>query len=340
VNIDEYIRRNNPGWDRLTVLTAAASKRSARLAPAELDELLALYQRTSAQLSHARVHYQDQALTMRLTELVAEANAVLYTAPSRPARVVADFFGREFPTAVWSARWFVVASALITLVPALVMGIWVATSDAAVGTLGTDAAREAYVEEEFEDYYSSAPAAQFSTEVLVNNIRVSFMAFALGIFFCLGTVYILGYNGLNVGAAAGLFHSASVGEPGKFWGLILPHGMLEITAVIVAGAAGLRLGWCLIAPGDKTRARALADEARRSVVIVLGLMLAFIVAGIIEGFVTPSTLANPVRIGIGFGAWLLFVVWVVAYGRQPEGVTPEVVSSERDQSRPVALIRR
>jgi uncharacterized membrane protein SpoIIM required for sporulation len=337
VNIDEYLRRNQADWERLRVLTLAASKRSNRLSPVEVDELLALYQRASAQLSHARVHYRDQALTMRLTELVAEANAVIYTAPSRPARVVADFFGREFPAAVWAARWFVLASALITLVPALVIGTWVATSDEAVGTLGTDAAREAYVEEEFEDYYSSAPAAQFSTEVLVNNIRVSFMAFALGIFFCVGTVYLLGYNGLQVGAAAGLFHSASVGEPGKFWGLILPHGMLEITAVIVAGAGGLRLGWCLIAPGDKTRARALADEARRSVVIILGLTIAFIVAGIIEGFVTPSSLPNPIRLGIGFGAWLLFVAWVVLYGRTGGA---EARPEDAAQSRPVALIRR
>lgn len=315
VNIDEYIRRNTSSWDRLAALTLVAGRRGARLSPAELDELLALYQRSSAQLSHARVHYRDQALTMRLTQLVADANAVIYTPPSRPLRVLGDFFRRQFPVAVWSARWFVLAAALVTFVPALAMGIWVATSDEAVGTLGTEAAREAYVEQEFEDYYSSAPAAQFSTEVLVNNIRVSFMAFALGIFFCLGTVYILGYNGLSVGAAAGLFHAPSIGEPSKFWGLILPHGTLELTAVVVAGAAGLRLGWCLIAPGDTTRGRALAAEGRRSVVIVLGLTVAFVAAGIIEGFVTPSSLPTAMRIGIGLGAELVFVAWIVLFGR-------------------------
>src|SRR4030095_11230443 len=121
--------------------------------------------------------------------------------------------------------------------------------------------REAYVNHDFEAYYSSAPAAQFASQVFSNNVLVAFQAFALGILFCVGTLFVLVQNGANLGLAAGLF--AAVGQRPKCWGLILPHGLLELTSVFVAGGAGLRLGWTLIDPGDPPRALGLAAEGRR-----------------------------------------------------------------------------
>src|SRR5439155_8724245 len=173
--------------------------------------------------------------------------------------------------------------------------------------------REAYIHSQFEDYYSSRPAAEFSTEVLVNNITVAFIAFAVGVFLCVGTAALLIDNGWKIGAAGGLFVHAH--EAGKFFGLILPHGLLELSSVTIAGAAGLRLGWTVIAPGDRPRGEALAEEGRRSVVIVLGLMLCFITAGLIEGFVTPSGLPVAVRVGIGVLVELAFIFWIVTRGR-------------------------
>ena len=130
-------------------------------------------------------------------------------------------------------------------------------------------------DEDFEDYYSSAPAAAFASQVFTNNVRVAIFAFAGGIAFCLLTAGILLFNGAQVGLAAGLF--AAVGQSPKFWGLILPHGLLELTAVCVAGGAGLRLGWTLIDPGDRPRATALVEEGRRAMAIVLGLVVVFAV---------------------------------------------------------------
>ena len=150
--------------------------------------------------------------------------------------------------------------------------------------------------------------------MLINNIQVSFLAFAGGVFLCLGTAVILVQNGINVGIAAGLFSHAT--QTGKFFGLILPHGLLELTSVTIAGAAGLRIGWAIIAPGDRPRAVALAEEGRRSVVIVLGLMLCFLVAGIIEGFVTPSGLPTFARIGVGTVVELGFLTWIVTRGQR------------------------
>ena len=321
MNIDGYIARNQPTWDRLAHLTARARRGVKHLAPGELDEFIQLYQRTSSHLSYARTYYGNTALNARLTRLVAAASGVVYGKRARTLRTVRTFFSTTFPAAVWNARRFVLVSALLTFLPAIAIGVWVANSDAALEATGPDAVREAYVNEDFESYYSSEPAAQFATEVTVNNIQVSILAFAMGILLCLGAAYVLVLNGSNVGVAAGLF--AAVGQQPKFWGLILPHGLLELTAVVIAGAAGIRLGWAIIAPGDRTRVEALSREGRRSIVIILGLVAAFITAGAIEGFVTGSTLPTFARVGLGVVVELAFLTYIVVQGRAAEakGIT-------------------
>jgi uncharacterized membrane protein SpoIIM required for sporulation len=321
VDVDGYIAAHEYDWGRLASLTRRARRSVRRLPPAELDELIRLYQRVSAHLSHARATFGNVGLNSRLTRLVADANGVIYGKRARTIGTIVTFVADTFPAAVWRSRRFVMVAALLTFGPALAMGSWLAVSDRAVEASAPEAVREAYLEEDFESYYSSEPAAQFATEVTVNNIQVSILAFALGIFGCVGAAYILIFNGANVGFAAGLFHAA--GEAPKFWGLILPHGLLELTAVVVAGAAGLRLGWAIIAPGDRTRTDALTEEGRRSVVIIIGLIVAFIVAGTIEGFVTGSSLGTPVRVGIGIAVELAFIVYVVTQGRDAvaRGVT-------------------
>ncbi len=313
MDIDRFIARNTRTWDRLDELSSRAGRGLRRLTPAEVDELVEKYQRVSSHLSHARVAYADPALTARLTRLVSQANGVIYASRSRTMRAVSDFFAWRFPAAVWQSGRFVAISAALLLVPALAVGAWIATSDEALEASAPDAVREAYLEEDFEDYYSSEPATQFATEVTVNNIQVAITAFATGVLLCLPAVFLMIFNGANVGFAGGLF--AEAGELGKFFGLILPHGLLELTAVIIAGAAGLRLGWAVIAPGDRTRGQALGDEARRSGVIALGLVLAFAVAGIIEGFVTGRGVPTGLRVGIGVAAEAAFLTWIVVQGR-------------------------
>ncbi|MCB1016884.1 MAG: stage II sporulation protein M [Acidimicrobiales bacterium] len=313
MDIDRYLVAHQASWDRLEELTARARRGIRRLDPDELDELVARYQRTSTHLSYVRTNFDSPALTIRLTRIVAAARGVIYGKRARTVRAVGEFFTTTFPAAVWDARRFVVASFLLTFLPALAMGAWIANSDAALEATAPAALREAYVNEDFESYYSSAPAGQFATEVTVNNIQVSILAFAAGILLCVGAAYVLVLNGANVGVAAGLFVAA--GEQPKFWGLILPHGLLELTAVVIAGAAGLRLGWAIIAPGDRRRTAALADAGRRSVVIIMGLVAAFVTAGLIEGFVTGSALPTWARVGLGASVELAFVSYLVVQGR-------------------------
>src|SRR5437870_316593 len=297
MDVDTFLTTNQPGWDRLTALVSRATRGVGRLSPDELEELVVLYQRAATELSYARTNFRDPALSASLSRLVARAGAVVYGTRPRTWRAVGRFFAVTFPAAVWYSRRFVAASAALFLVPAFAVGLWLANSPAAVEASGPKAVREAYVNHDFQDYYRSAPAGEFASQVFTNNVQVSILAFAGGIAFCLLTAFVLVFNGAHVGVAAGLF--AAVGQQAKFWGLILPHGLLELTAVFVAGGAGLRLGWTIIDPGDRRRATALVEEGRIAFVVVLGLVGVFAMAGTIEGFVTGSALPTAARVAIG-----------------------------------------
>src|SRR5207302_3455218 len=288
MDVDTFLTTNQPGWDRLTALVSRATRGVGRLSPDELEELVVLYQRAATELSYARTNFRDPALSASLSALVARAGAVVYGSRPRTLRALGRFFAVTFPAAVWYSRRFIAVSTALFLVPAFVVGLWVANSPRAVEATGPKAVREAYVNQDFEQYYKSAPASEFASQVFTNNVQVSIYAFAAGIAFALPTAFILMFNGANVGVAGGLF--ASVGQQVKFWGLILPHGLLELSAVIIAGGAGLRLGWTLIDPGDRPCRTALADEGRRALAIVLGLVVVFAAAGTIEGFVHGSSL--------------------------------------------------
>jgi uncharacterized membrane protein SpoIIM required for sporulation len=329
VDIDTFITRNQATWDRLDELSRRAGRGARRLAPTEVDELVDTYQRVSSHLSYARAAFADPVLTGRLSRTVGQAAGVVYAARSRPVQAVSDFFAWRFPAAVWQSGRFVLASALLLLVPALAVGAWIATSDAALDASAPEAVRQAYLDEDFESYYSSEPASQFATEVTVNNIQVAFTAFAFGALLCIPTALIIAFNGANLGFAGGLF--ADAGQLDKFFGLILPHGLLELTAIVIAGAAGLRLGWAVIAPGDRTRAQALGREARRAGVIALGLVVAFVAAGIIEGFITGRGVPTGLRVAIGVVAELVFVGWIVVQGHAAtrRGVTGEMGELDR-----------
>lgn len=328
MDIDAFVATNQFQWQRLEQLTFKA-RRLSNVGPDELDELVGLYQRTGSQLAHARLAYRsDDALVGRLTYLVAEAHSVLYgTRTTEPGRAITRFFTVSFPAAIWSIRWFIAISAALTLLPWIVLTIWIGISPDAFDLTADEAVRTAYIERDFESYYSSQPAQNFASQVFLNNVRVAILAFAAGILLCVFTALILVYNGANVGMAGGLF--THVGEWERFWGLILPHGLLEISAVIVAGAAGLRLGWTVIAPGNRTRWRALTDDGRYIGNVVIGLVLAMFIAGLIEGFVTGRPWPTSLRVGIGVVAFTAFWAWPVLYGRRAARIDAEAVTHER-----------
>ena len=329
MDIDRYISLNQPAWDRLGQLTRRARTRVGELDPAELDELLQLYQRTSAQLSYARTYFHDPALTARLTRLVADASGVIYGKRARSTHVLRTFFLVTYPAAVWDSRRFVLIGAALLFVPAIAMGAWLLHDPRALDASGSPARRQVYVHDQFEQYYSDQPHALFFTEVTVNNIGVSFIAFAGGAAFGVFGVFELIRNGLGIGQAGAWMISAGSGM--RFFGLIAPHGLLELSAICIAAGTGLRLGWVLIAPGDRTRSAAAAEQGRRSIAVVMGLTTMFIAAGTIEGFVTGSGLAPVLRVAVGVAAWLGYMSYLIVFGRAAaaQGFTGELGEVDR-----------
>lgn len=309
MDVDAYVAAHSGEWRRLEQLLG----RTSRLSGDEVDELVTLYQRAGAHLSVVRSSSPDPALVARLSALVARARAAVSGSHSPAWKDFARFFAVVYPVALYrSARWWVPVSVGFILV-GLAVGAWVATNPDVQATIAAPEEIRQLVEHDFEDYYSSAPAGSFAARVTTNNAFVAALVLATGILI-LPVVWILWENALNVGIAGGLM--AANGRADLFFGLILPHGLLELTCVFVAAGAGLRLGWCWVNPGPHLRSHLLMQEGLAMGALVLGLALTLLVSGIIEAFVTPSGLPTWARIGIGVLAWGSFLTYVFVLGRR------------------------
>jgi uncharacterized membrane protein SpoIIM required for sporulation len=312
VDIDAFVAAHAPTWQRLERLVSRA-RRPRRCSGAELDELVDLYQRTATHLSVIRTASPDPLLVGKLSSLVARARGVVAGARVTSWREVTRFLAVTFPAAVWRLRYWVLGVAATFLAIAFALGIWVASSPSVQGALAPPEAVQDLVRNQFEGYYHSAPAASFAFRVFTNNVGVAAAAFAFGILI-VPTVVILIQNAAGIGITGGFMASAGAGP--LFFGLVLPHGLLELTAIFVAGAAGLRIGWVVVDPGDRRRRDALAEEGRAATAVVIGLVLVFLVAGLTEAFVTPSGLPTWARVAWGVTIETAFIVAVVLLGRR------------------------
>ncbi len=220
---------------------------------------------------------------------------------------------RGLPAALWRLRWWTTGAFVFTTVIAVAAGVWIAGNPAAQASLfGSDENIRQLVYSDFENYYSEYSSAAFSGRVWTNNAWVAATCIALGIT-GLPVLAALASNAVNVGLQGGLLIENGRGE--VFFGLILPHGILELTAVFVAAGAGLKLFWAWVAPGPRSRSSSLATEGRAMFGVALGLVVVLFVSGIIEGFVTPSGLPTWARIGIGVLAELVFWTYCLVLGR-------------------------
>lgn len=313
MDIDRFLVANEPTWQRLHLLTGKAGRSAKSLPAGELDELVSLYQRAGTHLSYARSAFGDPGLDSRLSRLVAAAGGVIYGTRPRTLRGLGRFFTRTFPAALWHVRPFLVAAALLTFVPAAIVAVHLATDQAALDALVSPAERPAFIQSGTE-YYSEQPSAQFATQVFTNNVRVALLAFSAGIVVCLFSALVLAVNGNHLGEFVAVFVDA--GRGAELFGLLVPHGVIELSAVVVAGAAGLRLGWTVIDPGDRRRSAALAEEGRRAVALVMGAAAMLLVAGTIEGFVTGSALPTSIRITLGLAVGVGFWFYAWSFGRR------------------------
>lgn len=301
MDIDAFSAVNGSKWSRLTYL---AHKR--RLSGAESDELLRLYQTVSAHLSLIRSVAPETALSSSLSAALAQARTRFTGARSNFMEDLARFFVIALPAAFYRIRWLTLWCAVFFLLIGGAYALWIGTSPEALRAVyGSDESIRQYVEDDFIDYYSENPAASFAGAVWTNNAWIAAQAVAFGVT-GFWVPMILFLNAQGVGVAAGVF--AASGKLDVFFSYILPHGLMELTAVFIACAAGLKIFWSMVQPGPRTRLQAVADEGRSLVTVALGLVLVLLVSGMVEAFVTPSPL--PVWAKITIGALVLAGYWV------------------------------
>ena len=310
MDLDAFVAANEPTWKRLEQLV----QRHRRLSGAEVDELVDLYQRTATHLSVVRTASGDGVLVGSLSSLVARARSAVIGAHAPAWRELVRFFTVSFPVAAYQARRWWFGAAVASLLVAYVVGAWVVADPDVQASMGTPAEVRQLVQRDFADYYSQDPAASFAGQVWVNNAWVSLQVIASAILLGLPIPYILFTNVVNAGAIGGLMTAHGKGD--VFWGLILPHGLLELTAVFLAAGAGMRLGWTVIDPGPRPRLEAVAEQGRAVISVGLGLVVVLLVSGLIEAVITPSGLPTWARIGVGVAAEVIFLAYVTVLGRR------------------------
>lgn len=245
---------------------------------------------------------------MRLESLVGRARQAVYADEPRRGSL-RTFFGRTYWLRVRERPLPLLVAIALLLAPAALTAAWALHDTGAAVGLVPQQFRGA-VEPVGDTGMTAAEATAFSGAVMTNNINVTFLAFAAGILFGLGTALIVAYNGAILGAVVG--GAIANGNGAGIAEFITAHGVIELSCIVVAAAAGMRMGYALVAPGARTRLDALAHEARAAVVIVLGTIPWVILAGLIEGYVTRAGfgLVPGIMLGVGVGAlyWTLVIV--------------------------------
>jgi uncharacterized membrane protein SpoIIM required for sporulation len=331
VDLDAYVGARSHEWLRLHDLS-----RRRTMTGAEADEFLDLYQRTSTHLSVVRSASPDPSVVTYLSGVLARARLTTVGSGTTIPEVLLGFVTRTFPAALYRLRWWWIGMAVGTLLVALGAGVWTMYHPEVYTSVLTPAQIDAYVNSDFANYYSEYAHHEFATLVWVNNAWVSAQAIAFGVA-GLPTLWVMYNNAINLGVTGALM--ISHGRASLFFGMILPHGLLELTAVFIAGGVGLRLFMSWISPGARTRLQSFAHEGRTAMAVVLGLVGVLLVSGFIEGFVTPSALPTWARIAIGVVVEVLFLAYVFRVGGRAvtDGATGDVEVADQETAAPVSM---
>jgi len=306
MDLDALAAARRDEWARLDELS-----RTRRLGGSEVDELVTRYRAASADLADIKTSAGRTAQGDHVSTMLARARLRLTGAPENVARQIPRFFALQLPAALYRVRWTTLAIAIAFIAVGTLVAFWVSGDPALVAALGSRADLEYYAENSFTDYYSENPAAVFAGTVWTNNAWIAAQCVLFGIT-GIWPLMVLASNAVGVGTAAAIMLAFDRGD--VFLLFILPHGLLELTSVFVAAAAGLHIFWAWVAPGRRSRATALAEAGRSLATIVVGLILALAVSGAIEGFVTAQPWPWPVKIGIGATALAAFLVYMIVVG--------------------------
>lgn len=300
-----FRKEREESWRRLETLL----DRAERHAPKSLtdDEMLAipqLYRSALSSLSVARATSLDQALIDYLEALSARAYFFVYGARATLLERLQSFFARDWPHAVKQLWRETIVSALLlfagTLMAFLLVSAdpdWYASFVSAEMASGRDPnATTEFLRSTIYDDGDADGLGVFATSLFTHNAQIALFAFALGFAFCAPTALLLVYNGCSLGAMFAVFASRGLGV--EFAGWIFIHGVTELLAVILAGAAGLRIGWSIAFPGGLTRIAAAERAGRQGATVMMGVVVMLFIAGLLEGFARQLIVSDLIRFGV------------------------------------------
>jgi uncharacterized membrane protein SpoIIM required for sporulation len=323
------MQKRQAHWTRLEALLSDCANRGIRtLNHRDLRELALLYRQTAADLSTARADPRSATLARYLNELLGRAHNHVYTGAPTGARGLIHFFTRRFPQ-VFRETWRYTAAATLVFAAGAAIGVLLSMTDPAFDrfVLGVDMI-DTIDRQHMWTHSIVAIKPLASSGIMTNNIAVSFMTFAGGMLAGVGTLYAMAMNGLLIGVVASACQRAGLGF--SLWSFVAGHGALELPSLFIAGGAGFVLGHGVLVPGRLSRRDALLLAGRQAVRLLLGVIPLLVIAGIIEGFVSPTDLAAPFKFLIGGGLFILLVLYLLVAGRRSEATPTASLTTDSE----------
>ncbi len=311
MNIQRWIARREPNWQRLDALLRQIEKKGLKsLRAVEIRELASLYRSVAADLARARTQQISNTLIQSLQSLTTRAYTQIYQGSRRQEwQAILEFYRWGLPSVVQKAFVYIAAATALFLLGALVAW-WYSWQNPSFMPLIVPESLITKVRDEHKLWMGSIVGVEplASSGIAINNLSVSFGAVAGGITAGAYTAYMMIFNGLLIGAVGTLVAQNNLAYP--FWAFVFPHGSLELPAIFFAGGAGFLLARAILFPGKYRRGDALKFYGYQAVQLVFGIVPMLIIAGAIEGFFSPNpNVPDAIKYLAGIGLFILLVMY-------------------------------